>query len=92
MPTVEAAYNGDKDKEYPFFQITGVGPSKTVYKQSDTFAVAPNPAFDITKEIFKGSSSSGNLVFAVDTADATGLIFYSNGDLIGGKDVYFATS
>jgi hypothetical protein len=91
VPNFMATYNGNKDKDAPFFPVKAVGPSKKSYDSFENFAVAPPPAFDISKDVFKGSSISGNVVFTVDAADGKGLIFYTSADF-SGDDVYFASS
>jgi hypothetical protein len=87
----EAAYNGDKDKANPIFSIKAVGPSKKSYNAYDNFVVSPDPKFDLTTDVFKGSSTAGNAVFTVDAADANGLIFYTKAGF-SGDDIYFASS
>jgi hypothetical protein len=87
----EAAYNGDQDKAKPIFSIKAVGPSKKSYNAYDSFVVAPDPKYELSTDVFKGSSTAGNEVFTVGAADANGLIFYTSAGF-SGDDVYFATS
>lgn len=88
MFTVEMGYNGDKDKDSAFFSLKAVGTSKTSYSET---AVPPEPAFDYFKDVFKGSTTSGNIALLVDSSDAAGLIAYGSVGF-GDDDVYFATS
>ena len=92
MVTVEVAYTGDKDKDAPILLVlNAVGPSKTAYSETDTFAVEPDPKFDNFADIFSGGKSTGNVALLVDQADANGLIIYAHNG-ISADDVHFATS
>jgi len=92
MATVELTYTdaGKDDKSTPFLvSIKAVGPSNVSYSLSDSMAVAPN-ALESMKEIFKGGTVTGNIVFAVPSAEANQIILYASAGY-GNDDIYFAT-
>jgi hypothetical protein len=69
--------------------MNAVGPGNSSYSRSDTFAVAPNE-LDLVKDVFKGGTLTGNVLFEVKSSDAANLVVYASGGF-GNDEVYFAT-
>lgn len=71
MVNVTATYNGTKaDGDYPFISVEYVTAGGNTINSSDTLAVAPE-YFDLTKALYAGASTTGNIALAVPTADIT---------------------
>lgn len=65
-------YKGEDSGFAAYVGIDFVTAAGNVVNSSDTFAVAPDPAFGLD-ELYKGASSTGNVVLAIPT-DGAGLI------------------
>ena len=92
--TVEMTYSGFEDhaEAPPYLILNSVGPTQTTYDgRSVMYALPPEPAFDNVGEVPVGGVASGNIVQYVDSADAVGLIAFTE-DPLSGLTVYFALS
>lgn len=69
MINVTATYNGTKaDGDYPFISVEYVTAGGNTINSTDTLAVAPE-FFDMSKALYEGASTTGNIALAVPTAE-----------------------
>ena len=88
--TLTYGEGGTDDKANPLVIIRAVGPSNTAVNWTDSFVVAPD-ALVTTDAVLRGQSITGNIVFAVTSADAARLVVYASAGF-GSDDVFFATA
>lgn len=88
--TLTYGEGGTDDKANPLVIIRAVGPSNTAVNWTDSFVVAPD-ALVTTDAVRRGQSITGNIVFAVTSADAARLVVYASAGF-GSDDVFFATA
>jgi len=67
--------SGETDTEAPFVGVSWsvFGSGGEEHRTIDSIAVPPDPAFDGTKDLVKGGSTTGNIAFTVNT-DETDLV------------------
>lgn len=87
--TLTYGADGADEKSNPLVLMRVVGPSNVSVNWSDTVVVAPD-ALNVTADVVRGSSISGNLAFAVTDDDAARLLLYASAGF-GNDDVFFAT-
>lgn len=87
--TLTYGVDGADEKANPLVLVRVVGPSNVAVSWSDTVVVAPD-ALNVTADVVRGSSITGNLAFAVTDDDAARLLLYASVGF-GNDDVFFAT-
>jgi len=85
---LDVTYVGDTSAT-PYFDISVsyIGADAVTYRESDTYAVAPNPFSDIN-ELFPGGSGSGNIAIAIPSDTASEGTWRVGG--LFGDDLFFA--
>jgi len=88
MVNVTVGYNGRDEKSSDGVSFSAVGAGNVEISEADAVA---SDELDTFVDVFKGGTTSGNIVFAVPVADAPTLQVYAQAFAsFDGDDVFFA--
>ena len=87
---ITAGYTGPDAKSSDGIEVSAVGSSNVEIK-NDSFAVPPEPIYELYVDVFAGGENSGNIVLEVPTDDLDSLVLYAKAFLsFDATEVFFA--